>query len=360
MKKVYILTFHNALNYGAVLQCAALYKTISQFIECSVIDYRSSKIEETYKIYSKSRSLKSNIRGILMASRTRLKRNKFNSFLDENVRMTKPYFNVGELKSENWQKDDIFCVGSDQVWNFDLTDKDTVYFFTFISDQFKKISYAASLGKSLSNEDVPYFKKYLSQFNSISVREKTAQQELAENNIDCIQNIDPVYLLDKSDWEALSVKVKEEETPYVLVYLLQKSNGFMKKITEFAKNNHKHIVIITAIALKKIPGVTYIETCSPQEFIRYFLKADVIFTNSFHGISLSIIMNKLFYFEYLEGKYKTNSRLKDTIALFNLDKLDSKQYEEIPSKMNIEYTPINELIKKEQKRSLEYLENAIK
>ncbi|MBS5242609.1 MAG: hypothetical protein KHZ57_25405, partial [Hungatella hathewayi] len=71
MKRVHILTFHNALNYGAVLQCIALYKTISQITECDVINYHSPKIDEVYKVFSFKRSLKNNVKGILLVLKTR-------------------------------------------------------------------------------------------------------------------------------------------------------------------------------------------------------------------------------------------------------------------------------------------------
>ena len=40
MKKVGIVTFHRALNYGAVLQSYALQKTVSSLgAECEIVDY---------------------------------------------------------------------------------------------------------------------------------------------------------------------------------------------------------------------------------------------------------------------------------------------------------------------------------
>ena len=40
MKKIYLLTFHGSVNYGAVLQATALYKTICSLgVECIVLDY---------------------------------------------------------------------------------------------------------------------------------------------------------------------------------------------------------------------------------------------------------------------------------------------------------------------------------
>lgn len=133
----------------------------------------------------------------------------------------------------------------------------------------------------------------------------------------------------------------------------------MQKAINYSKAEKKRLVVITAIELHKIPGVIYIEKCGPREFIRYFMKADTIFTNSFHGISFSIILNKIFFFEYLESKHKTNSRLKDIIAYFGLEVLDSSEYEIIPTDVKINFSEINMLIKTEKEKSLDYLKKVI-
>ena len=49
MKKIGILTFHRAINYGACLQAYALKKYIKdQGNECDIIDYHCPAIEDFY------------------------------------------------------------------------------------------------------------------------------------------------------------------------------------------------------------------------------------------------------------------------------------------------------------------------
>lgn len=48
--KVGILTFHNAINYGAVLQAYALQQTVVALgAECEIIDYRCPAVEKQYR-----------------------------------------------------------------------------------------------------------------------------------------------------------------------------------------------------------------------------------------------------------------------------------------------------------------------
>lgn len=359
MRKVHILTFHNALNYGAVLQCVALYKTIELFAECDVVDYRSPQIEQVYATFSTKRSLKQNVRGILLASKTRNKRGKFLDFMKMHIKLTEPFFDIKELQVHNWEQEDVFCVGSDQVWNRDLTNDDLSYFFAFIKQGTRKISYAASVGNELSVSEILYMKKRLHDFQAISIREKSAYEKLTKAGIKCQQNIDPVYLLSKFQWENMSNEVPKENKAYVLVFLLQKSNEFVKKAYDYAVEKGKRLVVITAIELHKLHDVEYIETCGPQEFLRYFMKADVIFTNSFHGISMSIIFNKVFYFEYLASRFKTNSRIKDIITLFGLESQNASLYKLIPDTGDIDYISINKVIEIEQEKAKKYLMESI-
>lgn len=51
MKKIGILTFHNVINYGGVLQCMALQDFLEYYnYEVEVINYKSKHISENNKL----------------------------------------------------------------------------------------------------------------------------------------------------------------------------------------------------------------------------------------------------------------------------------------------------------------------
>lgn len=136
--KVGILTFHRAINYGAVLQTFALQKVLSRYCECEVIDYRCKYIENLYKPFniSKDRFIRSLISTILKYRSRKIKMIKFYKFLDNNVKLS-PSFNKSDLKNieDNY---DVFITGSDQVWNNSCAGFDKTYFLDFVSDKRKK------------------------------------------------------------------------------------------------------------------------------------------------------------------------------------------------------------------------------
>ena len=108
--KIGILTFHNADNYGAVLQCYALQEHLKmQYPDCevNVIDYRNNLIEYSYKIIRRRNSLYSNITQYINFPRIIKKRIQFKNFRNK-------YLNIGTSELSSY---DVIYYGSDQIWN---------------------------------------------------------------------------------------------------------------------------------------------------------------------------------------------------------------------------------------------------
>lgn len=83
------------------------------------------------------------------------------------------------------------------MWNYPLTNFDTTYLLDFITDNNKKVSYAASFGvKTIDDKYKETYAKLLSEFSSISVRESTGVSIVRELiNKDVPMVADPVILL---------------------------------------------------------------------------------------------------------------------------------------------------------------------
>lgn len=353
--KTHILTFHRALNYGAILQCYALFSAISKYTECDVIDYRANCIENRYKIIGGNRSPKGVLKSALSAPSTYKKREKFDEFIRRRIVTTKKLVELEDLRKYPWGENDKFCVGSDQVWNLELTLNDTSYFFDFLPQDADKFSYAASIGENIREEWKMLFRNRLETFKSVSVREDTAKEQIDSLGIQSHINIDPVFLLSQNEWGQISTPIKYEKEPYVLIYLLQKADSFMDAAIRYAHDRKKRIVIIST-GLKRSYDAEYVSDCGPDEFLRYFLKADIVFTNSFHGISFSILLNKQFYYQLQGNNVRTNSRLYDLVKLFHLENRDA---DHIGDGCIIDYSVVNKIIEREKSRAQEYLKTQI-
>ena len=131
-----IVTFYNAINYGAVLQTYALKKMCNTFYPTHIYKHQNRKIKRLYNVnpLTASTSKEAIIKAIRFIANTTQK-HRFNSFI-------RRYLINDYPKSDNI----FYITGSDQVWNYDCSDFDKTYFLEFVEDDQLKNSYAASFG----------------------------------------------------------------------------------------------------------------------------------------------------------------------------------------------------------------------
>ena len=313
MRKIGVLTFHRAINYGAILQTYALQQFLKkQNFETRVIDYRCHKVEKDYKTSLNTINIKKIISTLILF----LKKTKFQNFVKKNIAISKPVYCKDDLRLIS-NEFDYLCVGSDQVWNERWTENDKRYFLDF-TESTKKISYAASLGKGqLSNDEKFELKMLLEDFNKISVREHSSAC-LLKTFVDKKINVhlDPVFLLEKNDWEKVLKDV--QDTNYVLVYMLVPSDNLMKKAIELAKKRNLKVILLNDNIRKKY-DVIYKRVSSVEKFLGYFKNASYIVTNSFHGTAFSIVFEKNFFVELQTYKNAPNMRMVDLLDTFDLN-----------------------------------------
>ena len=311
-----IITFHRAVNYGAVLQTYALQKALEKInVRSEVIDYRDNIIENRFKFFY-NKSLKRFVRDLLYYPVFSSKNKKFEFFLKNYIKTTdKIYTNNEQLKT--LQDFDKYITGSDQVWNYKLTKWDKAYFLNFVKDNYKKCSYAASFGlNEIPSKEKDEYIKLLSQFNQISVREsKGAEIVYSLLKRRGMVDLDPTLLLDKKEWSSIAKIPKEKD--YILVFVMQKNDSTFKFAEELAKKKNCDIVYISD-SLKRRVKAKYKYSVSPDEWLGYFLNAKYIITNSFHGLAFSINLNKDFFIELQREPATGNSRLENMLDTFNL------------------------------------------
>jgi len=194
MRKIRIVTYHRAVNYGAVLQAYGLLSHLKQVFpndDVKMLDYRSSSLEARNFL----KAFKPNKKKIFFNfKRYWIFRKSIPKIfdLDGNIKYCP---NFKELINRlNEQKYDLIVTGSDSIWKIShdplLPGFPSIY---WLSDKIKakKISYAASAyqcNKELFNESAPKIKKTLSSFDLITVRD--------QDTMDLINSLDlnkPIY-----------------------------------------------------------------------------------------------------------------------------------------------------------------------
>ena len=359
--KIGIITFHNVVNYGGVLQCYALQQKLKEWgYEAEVIDYENKQFKKFYSPFYITRPYLRKILYMLYAFREKaVRRKKFNNFVKENIILSRECFDKDTISSSN-ELYDVFITGSDQVWNLELTEMDRNYFLDFV-DKKKKISYAASIGLSKLDEEMkPIYKELLSDFNSISVRENSASviiDDLLGEEVDV--HIDPVLLLDKESWAKVCdndvVKNNEE---YIVVYKINKSKAYTAA-EYLAKKKGLKVKVIQPDKTCKA-GFQKYKVASPADFVTLFKNAKYVITDSFHGTVFSIIFQKKFAYYMDESANNRNSRIQNLLNKLNLQSRNFKDIEQIEFiDDTIDYDSVEIILNKERNKSKQYLEQVI-
>lgn len=367
--KVVIITFHNAFNYGATLQCAALAEKLrDRGFEVSVIDYLPEYVENKKSIFrylkdvkkakNKLKALGKGVAYVRYANEVRRRNNAFDRFVQKHMSLTRKYSDVKELVSNPPSADTYIC-GSDQVWNRAITDNrfDKAFFLTFVKSG-KKIAYAVSLGETKPSEVKEELSDLTEGFRFISVREEDMAKELGTYlSRDVSTVVDPTLLLREADYRAFEEPVDLSSEKYVLVYNVQNSDISLKTAETIAKKKGLEIIDISPNPFVKIKRSRKKISYGPGEFLTLIKHAEYIVTNSFHGTVFSIIYKKQFF--TIPHK-KRSGRMVNLLELLDLKSriVESMPFDGIDDK--IDYDEVTSKIEEASEESEKLLIEAIK
>lgn len=358
--KIGIITFHTALNYGAVLQTYATYTILIKMgNDVEIINYHAPFNEKRFA--PKGMKYFFNIRNIanilLHNSYQHFNKSVFNQFITNHLKTTIPYYDASELFKLN-EVFDTFISGSDQVWNLACTEGDDTYYLPFVDDLKKRNAYAVSLGYNQVPENMKViYAKLINGFNNISVREKAGVRIVKElTDKDATLVLDPTLLLSRSQWKKIADFSKVPMGRYLLMYLMSEDKALIKFAKEFAKRKDLQIIYINQRAFH-MKGAVNIKNITPEQWIGLFLRADTIVTNSFHGLVFSINFHKLFYTKYIPNSI-SNSRLETILDLLSLHnrRLGSSTYD---VNSEIDYVSVDLELQELRKHSILYLKKII-
>lgn len=348
-QKIYILTFHRAVNYGAVWQCFALTQVLkSGGFDVQVIDYFPDFLKRHH-----TKLPKKPLNFILKLLIIR----KLNKFVNKEFPLTKQYQTKEELK-KNLPQSDIYICGSDQIWNKRIVGNDlSTYLFDFVPNNLKKISYAASIGgNKIADEDKHVFIDALKSFHALSVREKLAQTE-----IERLTNLSPQIVLDPTlianrELFINQVSKRFSGKDYVLVIDLEKNSLLRECAKSVSKKENIPIINISGAYYGYAKNPLGI---SPNDWLDAIYNAKYVFVNSFHGLCFSIIFEKEFF--YVHKKIEEgNNRPRDLLKIINLnERYIENLNEEINISSKIDYIKVNMLLKSRKDHSISYLRNAL-
>lgn len=338
--KIGLITYHYSQNYGAVMQAYATCRVLKELgHEVEIINIRQKE--------------KRKLRHIVFIPKYKL----FDAFMNKYYpSQTSLIHDMDDLKKRQFDYD-CLLVGSDQVWNPMISgDKCLAYFLDFGNKKMKRLSYASSFGISLWPKEKNYLLqdicKALHSFNNISVRENTGKTLLKTLfKVDSQVVVDPTML--HTDYNEIISDI--DETEDIVCYLLNRTKEQLNASRFIGNKLEKTPKLITSVY--PILGFNYIYPPSIEKWIEYIGGANLVITDSFHGVVFSLLYKRNFIvFAVNNGK---NSRLLDLLKMVGLEKRYFTSLEALKStdiyKHNIDYSKIIPLIEYQRSQSLDFL-----
>lgn len=350
--KIEIVTIHRLNNFGSAFQAMALYRYISELgYDVELLDYHPS--------YYKGNKLKNFIGRMLFFKELQNRERKFNSFIENNTRLSKLHYTKFTEVRDRYPKADLYIAGGDQLWNYNhICGNDDTYKLTFWNG--RKISYGTSLGCNVfSNEQLQDLKSKISSYESIGVREKQSVLLLSSLGLNATWVVDPVMLYSKDLYENILIAPREIEK-YVFVYLVAPSKTLDDVINFLAKECKLKIIVYSGFG-HKCRCDEQKRDLGPEEVIGYIRNAEFVLSSSFHATVFSILFQKKFAV-ILPGD-TTNERLYDLLSWTDLQDTIVSAFEDIVNiyKKKSWYTlELQQIIEERVEASKKYLQKAIK
>lgn len=356
--KIAILTQPLRTNFGGILQDYALQTALKRLgHEPITIDYACR--------YTKSRWLMGRMKSILTGSKhhiqfphyNRAGQENLNRFIHQHMNMTKPVDAPSKQIIDEINPDAI-VVGSDQVWspwaNVPLDFLGNMYLDFIPNYKGKRIAYAASFGGGEWTYTKEWGEKCAAcakKFDAISVREDSGVHLCKEHlGVEATHVLDPTLLLTGADYERLLIR-PAKKTNILFAYVLDTSE---EKVT-FLNMVADHFGLEL-----KIQGANDDLNWddSIEDWLSDIRDAAMVVTDSFHGSVFAIQFHRpLFSFVNLR---RGGDRFTSLLSKLNLDdRIVTTDTNLSDLKTDIDWTCIDENLKKERDASVNFLKNAL-
>ena len=361
--KTALLTPFDTGNIGTVMQAYATQQLINELgFSNDLIYFHYDAIQNPFLLSNlKKRGLKkylSSIAGLFL--RWPAKKGLW-KFINSHLKITEPikYYDLKKLE----KKYDFFIVGSDCVWNGDAFALETAYLLDFIDDPAKKGNFASSFAcDSIPLEQQRIFKKYLSQFPTLSVREQRGKELIKElTGKDAKVVLDPTLTENSDFWGNISLESNLNiKNNFIFVAEYAISPPLIRDAVKLSKKTGLPIYCLYPPKGKKIKSKVFYKA-APEDVMYLIKNSSYVLTDSYHMMIFSINFNKEF-FAYrtstnLPAISKYNSILQCLDLQTRLFTTEGKKFNpiDITKFPPLNYNKVNKILEKERANSKNFL-----
>ena len=348
-------------NYGAILTSYAVYNTVQKLGYLpKVISYLPEYSDINYHFRKK--------------------------FYKKYFNFTKVYRSKIELEELN-NKINTFIVGSDQIWNYgaewfwnyrgyEYLEYKNIFYLSFANIDKNLIAFSASFGHNdyFGDYKNKLLTKYnLNRFDHISIREEDGVNIAKELfNIEAEHLIEPVFLLDKEDWDnilldsTISINECKGKLAY---YFLDPNEEKYEALNYVSKKLNLEIIDACNVSQEYIDEFvtkyrldsTYSFKNEVEDFLYIIKTSDFVITDSYHGTCFSSIFKKQFISFINYGRGASRFSIFKKIGLENRI---INSFNDIKNRVDIfdtiDYSIMDKVISYEKEKSILWLKNAIK
>lgn len=305
--KIAILTLPLHTNYGGILQAYALQTVLERMGH--EVEHLQPKVE--YKrlhsplvmplVWSKRlyRKLFKGDRELSIFKHPyKWVRENTDRFISRNLKCR--YLSPDEWNEELAEEYDTIVVGSDQVWRPLYTDVKRSFTAFLGHSEIRRVAYAASFGvdtNEFSEDEISAGKEYLKLFSGISVRESSGVElckSLFDVDAQCV--LDPTMLLPCSDYQKFAASAPQS-SGNLMVHILDNSDATEAFVSQFART--QGLTAFNTNSKKELSWDIKVPLAERKQaplenWLRGFIDAEFVLTDSFHACVFSILFHKPF------------------------------------------------------------------
>lgn len=271
---------------------------------------------------------------------------------------------------------DGFIIGSDQCWNYGISKSaGKSFYLDFAADDKKKIAYATSFGHGIDfapDDERVAISKLMKRFDGISLREDDGVTLCRDiYGVNSVQVLDPVFLVDPEKvYKPLIEKSShKEEEPFIAAYILDPTPEKRAALLHVSEKlgGIKIINLLDGLPWtfeenrNKMDLPNCIENLQVEDWLYYLSHSQFVVTDSCHGASFALIFKKNFI--SITNKRRGFSRFRSLADLFGFRERLVTDVDRILTDDSllepIDYNKIDEIMARESKRSIEWLESVL-
>ena len=347
--KICILTFAKGDSYGAVLQSYGLASVLRNWghdVEFFHLTWYNSWRQRVWSVITPTSY-------------------RFERFRKQYLRsFSSPCFNGEDLRKAA-SKAELCIVGSDQVWNPDITKKYMLhYFFDFLPASVPRISYAASFGNSEwdNANQTSAVKSLLEKFSAISVREDSGVTICREVfHVQAVKVLDPTMLVN----DYVKTLRIPKYVPRIVSFKFAQSTEYYSLLSSIKEKLGLPVVVMDPLTKSSFRGMIRFSPSlfnSIESWIGHIASAELVVTDSFHCMVFSILHRRQFI--VVPGQNKRRGRMYSLLKELGLLDRYYETYEEVVKtgrwKSRIDYDHVFEILGRRKKESLDFLFSALR